>query len=55
MKRVEESPGRCNSKCTRVYNDMCGRLDSKEGEKDLYRFTRQRDRDGNDRQQVRVI
>ncbi|KAK3563090.1 hypothetical protein QTP86_016327, partial [Hemibagrus guttatus] len=31
------------------------RLDTREGEKDLYRLARQRDRDGKDVQQVRVI
>ncbi|XP_061605912.1 uncharacterized protein LOC133466337 isoform X1 [Phyllopteryx taeniolatus] len=35
-----------------AYDDMYGRLDTKEEEKDLYRLARQRDRDGN---QVRVI
>ncbi|XP_061621461.1 uncharacterized protein LOC133474126 [Phyllopteryx taeniolatus] len=38
-----------------AYDDMYGRLDTKEGEKDLYRLARQRDRDGKDVQQVRVI
>ena len=30
-------------------------MDSKEGENDLYRLARQRDRDGKDVQQVRVV
>lgn len=34
---------------------LYARLDSKEGETDLYRLARQRDRDGKDMQQVRVI
>ena len=34
---------------------MYPRLDSKEGETYLYRFTRQRDRDGKDVQKIRVI
>ncbi|RXN38888.1 Retrovirus-related Pol poly LINE-1 [Labeo rohita] len=39
----------------RAYEDLYARLDSKEGEVDLYRLARQRDRDGKDVQQVRVI
>ncbi|KAF7655639.1 hypothetical protein LDENG_00052670, partial [Lucifuga dentata] len=39
----------------RAYNDLYARLDSKEGETDLYRLARQRNRDGKDVQQVRVI
>lgn len=35
-----------------VYDDLSARLGSKEGETDLYR---QRDQDGKDTQQVRVI
>ena len=38
-----------------AYDDLYARLDSKEGEIDLYRLARQRDRDGKDVQQVRVI
>ncbi|XP_051800420.1 uncharacterized protein LOC127532561 [Acanthochromis polyacanthus] len=38
-----------------AYHDLYARLDSKEGETDLYRLARQRDRDGKDVQQVRVI
>ncbi|XP_051806753.1 uncharacterized protein LOC127534762 [Acanthochromis polyacanthus] len=38
-----------------AYNDLYARLDSKEGETDLYRLARQRDRDRKDVQQVRVI
>ena len=38
-----------------AYDDLYVRLDSKEGENDLYRLARQRDRDGKDVQQVRVI
>lgn len=33
--------------------DMYERLDSKEGEKDLYQLMRQKERDGRDVQQVR--
>ncbi|XP_016106680.1 uncharacterized protein [Sinocyclocheilus grahami] len=39
----------------KAYEDLYARLDSKEGERDLYRLARQRDRDGKDVQQVRVI
>ncbi|KAK3540327.1 hypothetical protein QTP70_029586 [Hemibagrus guttatus] len=38
----------------KAYDELYTRLDTREGEKDLYR-TRQRDRDGKDVQQVRVI
>ncbi|KAK3516863.1 hypothetical protein QTP70_027081 [Hemibagrus guttatus] len=39
----------------KAYDELYTRLDTREGEKDLYRFARQRDRDGKDVQQVRVI
>ncbi|KAK3526321.1 hypothetical protein QTP70_022740 [Hemibagrus guttatus] len=39
----------------KAYNELYTRLDTREGEKDLYRLARQRDRDGKDVQQVRVI
>ena len=39
----------------RAYEDLYVRLDTKEGEVDLYRLVRQRDRDGKDVQQVSVI
>ncbi|KAK2897556.1 hypothetical protein Q8A73_013936 [Channa argus] len=39
----------------RAYEDLYARLDTKEGEVDLYRLARQRDRDGKDVEQVRVI
>ncbi|KAK3544369.1 hypothetical protein QTP86_010155 [Hemibagrus guttatus] len=38
-----------------AYDELYTRLDTREGEKDLYRLARQRDRDGKDVQQVRVI
>jgi exonuclease III len=38
-----------------AYDDLYARLDSKEGENDLYRLARQRNRDGKDVQQIRVI
>ncbi|KAK3545219.1 hypothetical protein QTP70_002066 [Hemibagrus guttatus] len=39
----------------KAYDELYTRLDTREGEKDLYRIARQRDRDGKDVQQVRVI
>ncbi|KAG2468256.1 DYH2 protein, partial [Polypterus senegalus] len=39
----------------KVYVELYERLDTKEGEKDLYRLARQRDGAGKDVQQVRVI
>ncbi|KAK3533083.1 hypothetical protein QTP70_006785 [Hemibagrus guttatus] len=39
----------------KAYDKLYTRLDTREGEKDLYRLARQRDRDGKDVQQVRVI
>ncbi|KAK3546377.1 hypothetical protein QTP70_026172, partial [Hemibagrus guttatus] len=39
----------------KAYEELYTRLDTREGQKDLYRLARQRDRDGKDVQQVRVI
>ena len=39
----------------RAYGDLYARLETKEGEKELYRLARQRDRAGKDVQHVRVI
>ncbi|KAK3542544.1 hypothetical protein QTP86_028677 [Hemibagrus guttatus] len=39
----------------KAYDELYTRLDTREGQKDLYRFARQRDRDGKDVQQLRVI
>ncbi|KAK3561567.1 hypothetical protein QTP86_010220 [Hemibagrus guttatus] len=39
----------------KAYDELYTRLDTREGEKDLYRLARQRDRDGKDVQQVRVF
>ena len=39
----------------RAYDNLYSRLETKEGEKELYRLVRQRDRAGKDVQQVRVI
>ena len=38
----------------RAYDNLCARLETKEGEKELYRLARQRDRAGKDVQHVRV-
>ena len=39
----------------RAYDDLYARLETKEGEKELYRLARQRDRAGKDVQHVRVM
>ncbi|KAK3559083.1 hypothetical protein QTP86_002995 [Hemibagrus guttatus] len=39
----------------KAYDELYTRLDTREGQKDLYRLARQRDRDGKDVQQARVI
>ena len=39
----------------RAYDDFYARLETKEGEKELYRLARKRDRAGKDVQHVRVI
>ncbi|KAK3540502.1 hypothetical protein QTP70_032462 [Hemibagrus guttatus] len=39
----------------KAYDELYTRLDTRERQKDLYRLARQRDRDGKDVQQVRVI
>ncbi|KAK3545734.1 hypothetical protein QTP70_011336 [Hemibagrus guttatus] len=39
----------------KAYDELYTRLDTREGEKDLYRLARQRDQDGKDVQQIRVI
>ncbi|KAK3573350.1 hypothetical protein QTP86_024040, partial [Hemibagrus guttatus] len=39
----------------KAYDELYTRLDTREGQKDLYRLARQRDRDEKDVQQVRVI
>uniref|UniRef100_A0AAQ6IRJ4 Reverse transcriptase domain-containing protein n=1 Tax=Anabas testudineus TaxID=64144 RepID=A0AAQ6IRJ4_ANATE len=52
QRRVKREVAKAKQK---AYNELYDRLDTKEGEKDLYRLARQRDRDGKDVQQVRVI
>ena len=39
----------------RAYDNLYPRLETKEGEKELYRLARQRDKAGKDVQHVRVI
>ncbi|KAK3510608.1 hypothetical protein QTP70_011823 [Hemibagrus guttatus] len=52
QRRVKREVSKAKQK---AYNELYIRLDTREGEKDLYRLARQRDRDGKDVQQVRVI
>ncbi|KAK3516022.1 hypothetical protein QTP70_001865 [Hemibagrus guttatus] len=52
QRRVKREVSKAKQK---AYDELYTRLDTREGEKDLYRLARQRDRDGKDAQQVRVI
>ncbi|KAK3573472.1 hypothetical protein QTP86_024683 [Hemibagrus guttatus] len=52
QRRVKREVSKAKQK---AYEELYTRLDTREGEKDLYRLARQRDRDGKDMQQVRVI
>ncbi|KAK3566561.1 hypothetical protein QTP86_000973, partial [Hemibagrus guttatus] len=52
QRRVNREVSKAKQK---AYDELYTRLDTREGEKDLYRLARQRDRDGKDVQQVRVI
>ncbi|KAK3530904.1 hypothetical protein QTP70_005449 [Hemibagrus guttatus] len=52
QRRVKREVSKAKQK---AYEELYTRLDTREGEKDLYRLARQRDRDGKDVQQVRVI
>ncbi|KAK3571820.1 hypothetical protein QTP86_020578 [Hemibagrus guttatus] len=52
QRRVKREVSKAKQK---PYEELYTRLDTREGEKDLYRLARQRDRDGKDVQQVRVI
>ncbi|KAK3536924.1 hypothetical protein QTP86_027069 [Hemibagrus guttatus] len=52
QRRVKKEVSKAKQK---AYDELYTRLDTREGEKDLYRLARQRDRDGKDVQQVRVI
>ncbi|KAK3565383.1 hypothetical protein QTP86_007361 [Hemibagrus guttatus] len=52
QRRVKREVSKVKQK---AYDELYTRLDTREGEKDLYRLARQRDRDGKDVQQVRVI
>ncbi|KAK3528717.1 hypothetical protein QTP70_009951 [Hemibagrus guttatus] len=52
QRRVKREVSKAKQK---AYDELYTRLDTREGVKDLYRLARQRDRDGKDVQQVRVI
>ncbi|KAK3564418.1 hypothetical protein QTP86_018806 [Hemibagrus guttatus] len=52
QRRVKREVSKAKQK---AYDELYMRLDTREGERDLYRLARQRDRDGKDVQQVRVI
>ncbi|KAK3514944.1 hypothetical protein QTP86_020859, partial [Hemibagrus guttatus] len=52
QRRVKREVSKAKQK---AYDELYTRLETREGEKDLYRLARQRDRDGKDVQQVRVI
>ncbi|KAK3536393.1 hypothetical protein QTP86_008847 [Hemibagrus guttatus] len=52
QRRVKREVSKAKQK---AYDELYTRLHTREGEKDLYRLARQRDRDGKDVQQVRVI
>ncbi|KAK3556228.1 hypothetical protein QTP70_006930 [Hemibagrus guttatus] len=52
QRRVKREVSKAKQK---AYDELYTKLDTREGEKDLYRLARQRDRDGKDVQQVRVI
>ncbi|KAK3570685.1 hypothetical protein QTP86_025027 [Hemibagrus guttatus] len=52
QRRVKREVSKAKQK---AYDELYTRLDTREGEKDLYRLARQRDHDGKDVQQVRVI
>ncbi|KAK3524988.1 hypothetical protein QTP86_012195 [Hemibagrus guttatus] len=52
QRRVKTEVSKAKQK---AYDELYTRLDTREGVKDLYRLARQRDRDGKDVQQVRVI
>ncbi|KAK3515812.1 hypothetical protein QTP70_034025, partial [Hemibagrus guttatus] len=52
QRRVKRKVSKAKQK---AYDELYIRLDTREGEKDLYRLARQRDQDGKDVQQVRLI
>ncbi|KAK3507426.1 hypothetical protein QTP70_020625, partial [Hemibagrus guttatus] len=52
QRRVKREVSKAKQK---AYDELYTRLDTREGQKDLYRLARQKDRDGKDVQQVRVI
>ena len=53
-KRRVRQEGSCNGKGD-AYKDLYARLETKEGEKELYRSARQRDRAGKDVLHLRVM
>ncbi|KAK3542378.1 hypothetical protein QTP86_025843 [Hemibagrus guttatus] len=52
QRRVKREVSKAKQK---AYDELYTRIDTREGEKDFYRLARQRNRDGKDVQQVRVI
>ena len=58
-KKYHESKKKANAAVAKAkslaYEDLYDKLHTKEGEKDLYRLAKQRDRAGRDIQQVRLI
>ncbi|KAK3540620.1 hypothetical protein QTP70_034370 [Hemibagrus guttatus] len=52
QRRVKREVSKAKQK---AYDELYTRLDTREGEKDLYRLARQRDQEGKDVQQVRLI
>ncbi|KAK3516927.1 hypothetical protein QTP70_028218 [Hemibagrus guttatus] len=52
QRRVKREVSKAKQK---AYDELYTRLDTRKGQKDFYRLARQRDRDGKDVQQVRVI
>ncbi|KAK3512879.1 hypothetical protein QTP70_028949, partial [Hemibagrus guttatus] len=52
QRRVKREVSKAKQK---AYDQLYTRLDTRDGQKDLYRLSRQRDQDGKDVQQVRVI
>ncbi|KAK3506363.1 hypothetical protein QTP70_000997 [Hemibagrus guttatus] len=52
QRRVKREVSKAKQK---AYDELYTRLDTREGQKDLFRLARQRDQDGKDVQQVRVI
>ena len=47
-KIYKEKKSKTNKAVAIAYEDLCARLETKEGEKELYKLARQRDREGKD-------